>query len=64
MITVDFLKQELASVQQQQVNAMAVVQQAQGAISLLESLIQKATEQEMTLDEFKDSLGAVSAEVV
>lgn len=57
MIDKDYLETELKNMKQQLVNAQAVVQQATGAILLLESLLVKANEKSMTLKEFGEAIG-------
>lgn len=64
-LTPEYLNNELKNLQAQHANALAVAQQALGAMALIESLL-KAMEPKdaMTLDELRGSLGAKSAEIV
>lgn len=62
-ITAELLREEIKGLRSQHANALAVAQQALGAISLAESLIARLDDG-MTLDQLRDGLGAKSAEIV
>lgn len=65
-ISADYLRKELSSLQQQHANALAVAQQATGAMALIESLLARLDQKEesMTLEQLREGLGAKSAEIV
>lgn len=60
------LKKERESLIAQRDNAFSVYHQSLGAIALIDYLIEeeKKSERSVTLDEFKDAIGAKSVEVV
>ena len=61
-ITADILREEIKGLKAQHANALAVAQQALGAISLAESLLARVSDG-MTLEELREGLGAQSAEI-
>lgn len=58
------LKQKRESIVQQKDNAFAVHQQAIGALTLIDHLIELEQKDSLTLDELASALGADSAEIV
>ena len=67
-ITAELLREEIKELSAQRDNALAVHQQATGALILAEHLLElfhkePATDQ-MTLQEFAETMGGVSAEIV
>lgn len=63
-ITSEHLRAEIDNLRTQQANALAVVQQAIGAITLCESLLVRLEQKDhLTLSELKDSVGAASISI-
>lgn len=56
MITRDYLLKEIESLRAQQANALAVAQQAIGAITLAESLLARLDEPEMTETDLAEAI--------
>jgi predicted xylose isomerase-like sugar epimerase len=65
-ITAEYLRNEMTSLKQQHANALAVAQQATGAIALIESLLNRLEQagDSLTLEQLREGLGAKSAEIV
>ena len=67
-ITVELLKKKIEELTAQRDNALAVHQQATGAIILAEHLLdilqQEPAKDSMTLQEFAEAVGGISAEIV
>lgn len=67
-ITVEILKEKIQKLSEQRDNALATHQQATGALILAEHLLellqQDAPKDHMTLQEFAEAMGGVSAEIV
>ena len=67
-ITAELLKEKIRELTVQRDNALAVHQQATGAIilaeHLLETLQREPAKDHMTLQEFAEAVGGVSAEIV
>ena len=62
MMTVDQLRQEIASLEQQRQRAYDTYQQAQGALALLRALLQSAEQANaMPLQRFAEAVGGVGA---
>ena len=66
MVTKEVLLQQRENIIKQRDNAFAVHQQAVGALTLIEHLIEVADQDEkgMPLEEFAKAMGADSAEIV
>lgn len=65
MITRELLQKEIQQLTAQRDNALAVAQQAVGAIALAEHLLKQLSETDaLTLPELATALGAKSAEIV
>ena len=67
-ITVELLQEKIRELTAQRDNALAVHQQATGAIILAEHLLgvlqQDAPKDHLTLQEFAEAMGGVSADIV
>jgi hypothetical protein len=67
-ITAELLKEKIKELSAQRDNALAVHQQATGALILAEHLLEifhkEPPEDQMTLQEFAGTMGGVSAEIV
>lgn len=67
-LTVELLKEKIRELSAQRDNALAVHQQATGAIILAEHLLdilqKDAPKDHLTLQEFAEAMGGVSAEIV
>lgn len=67
-ITVELLKNKIEELSVQRDNALALHQQATGALILAEHLLEllqkEPAKDQMTLQEFAEAMGGVSAEIV
>lgn len=67
-ITAELLKEKIKELSAQRDNALAVHQQATGALILAEHLLEllqkEPAKDHMTLQEFAEAMGGVSAEIV
>ena len=67
-ITAELLKEKIKELSAQRDNALALHQQATGALILAEHLLElfhkESAKDQMTLQEFAEAMGGVSAEIV